>query len=270
MDPIISNTQMIAINSDAAPLVDSFLSCPAAENLLSTQINKLVYPLFNPISLSVEVSDEVANESITGRIVISKQNANTPKGKSELISQMLRWTGGYKAEVLTEAIKGDMNADQFAYKMVESRYLSDKAHDDLMANCAKFWNIKKNELEANLQIHSTEDEPDDLEVRIWRADFFGVADLERSLWIDRVKKYYCPLHPEDRNSCRLKKEDLLLSSYENRPAEYTEMVVKRVCDKFLQAPKKVQKIFKYIAEEVCTSLLSLAQMNLTESPKQEL
>lgn len=263
MDPILSNTQMVAINSDAAPLVDSFLSCPAAENLLSTQISKLVHPLFDPISFSVEVSDEAANASITGRIIISKQNANTPKGKSDLISQILGWTGDYTAEVLTEAMKGDMNAEQFAYKMVESHYLSDKAHDDLMANCARFWNIKKNELEPNLLINSEKLRTDDLEVRIWSADFYGISDQYRSLWIDRIKKFYCPLHPEDRNSCQLKKKDLLPSAYENRPPDYSERVIKRICDKFLQAPKKVQELFAYIVEEACPSLLSL-------SPKQEL
>jgi hypothetical protein len=273
MGSMISNV-LTASNADAARLVESFLSCSAAADLVSTRMKKLDSPLFKKIpSLSVHVVDEGENleESIWGRIVVSKHDLNTPKGKSELILQIMQQTGGHSVDVIQEYVKKGLNADQFAHRMIKAVYLNDKVHDQVLANCAEIWDIKKNELEADNRLNSPE--KNDLEFRIWDSEFLGIADVHRALWIDKLQKDYCNIYPEDLKSCELKHKDLLLKSLDEvRPSNYPDNVIKRVCDKFLYAPKKIQEheLYKKVAETYCPALLPTVTMNITESNKQEL
>lgn len=251
------NTPTAIPNVFASPetlsLVNQYLSCPAAKQLLSS--NDIVKPLFIKATEDQNFAETASYynkdyKPTRVEILIPKSHVKTKEGLGDLVFEIFNARTSYvsdQAARLKQAASGSLSMDAFARNTEISELSHARDHAELRKKCA---NLK---LPPDEVVDHLKDQP--IEVALFAQDVDCHTDIYRSDWIDLYQAAYCAQHPSDTRSCQTTKQALcnhnqmLAMPKQNREKAFKE----RICKMFPNAHQDVKNHREYrnFVEKTC-------------------
>ena len=230
---------------ETLPLVNQYLSCTAAKQLLSS--GDIVKPLFIKATKSQNFAETQSSfnkdyKPTRIEILIPESHLKTKDGLGDLIFEIFNAKTSYvsdQAERLKAAASGHLSMDAFAKSTEISELSSAHDHAELRKQCQ---NLR---LPSDEVVDHLKDQP--LEVALFAQDVDCHMDIYRSDWIDQYQTAYCARHPSDTRSCQVRTSDLcdrnqiLAMPKQKREKIYAE----RICKMFLNAHQDVKNHREY-------------------------
>lgn len=227
-----------------SPLLDQFISCPAAKDLIFS--NEVMKPLYiEPTKQAFAETVSLFNKDYKPTkltISIPEQNLNTKEGLSDLFFEIFNAKTRFVSEqaaTLKAARAGDLSMDQFAKRYEENELKNVHEHSQLRQACRAL----------NLPFDETTDLLKDkpLEIALFAQDIDCHTDIYRGDWLLDYQKIYCAKHPEDIRSCIAKKSDLCdMDRVLRLPQDKKQRFLKnRICRMFPNANEVVKTYTQY-------------------------
>lgn len=128
------------------------------------------------------------------------------------------------------AYRGDLSREEFALQTEKMEWITHRETLKTLAKCQPIWRNPYEVDDATFEEH------------LFSQEMHGHTDFMRAFWYDHHQKTYCKKHPEDSESCKGSKAELVdYHAYTQKPLEEQhQIILERIAKNFHKAPLKLQ------------------------------